>query len=80
MSNALKNGFSAKDLQGAIDHFKGRAEYQYNMDFNPRSIVGDKYNNSNERYYGNAHIKGPAAFHGTHVAGSLLLTVPMPKE
>ncbi len=69
MSNALKNGFSAKDLQGAIDHFKGRAEYQYNMDFNPRSIVGDKYNNSNERYYGNADIKGPAAFHGTHVAG-----------
>lgn len=69
MTNALKNGFSSQDLQGAVDHFKGQAEYQYNLDFNPRSIVGDKYANSNERYYGNPDIKGPNSFHGTHVAG-----------
>lgn len=68
-SNALKNGFTSEDLQGAVDHFKGQAEYQYNLDFNPRSIIGDKYSNSSDRYYGNPDIKGPNSFHGTHVAG-----------
>lgn len=34
-----------------------------------RSIVGDNYNDINEKYYGNADCKGPGAFHGTHVAG-----------
>lgn len=69
MSNALKNGFTADDLQGAVEHFSKQADYQYNVDFNPRNIIGDKYSNSSERYYGNADIKGPEAFHGTHVAG-----------
>ena len=68
-SNALKNGFTADDLQGAIDYFKSKADYQYNLDFDPRSIVGDKYNKIDERYYGNPDIKGPDAFHGTHVSG-----------
>lgn len=69
MSNALKNGFTADDLQDAVEHFSKQADYQYNVDFNPRNIIGDKYANSSERYYGNADIKGPESFHGTHVAG-----------
>jgi cell wall-associated protease len=32
-------------------------------------IVGDDVNNMNERYYGNNHVQGPDALHGTHVAG-----------
>ncbi len=32
-------------------------------------IVGDDPNNMNERYYGNNHIQGPDALHGTHVSG-----------
>jgi cell wall-associated protease len=40
-----------------------------NLDFDPRSIVGDDYANSNEHYYGNSDCKGPFSFHGTHVAG-----------
>jgi len=32
-------------------------------------IVGDDVNNPNERYYGNNHVQGPDASHGTHVAG-----------
>ena len=31
--------------------------------------VGDNPNDPNERYYGNNHVKGPDALHGTHVAG-----------
>lgn len=43
--------------------------YHLNMDYDPRSIVGDNYENSDEKYYGNADVKGPDALHGTHVAG-----------
>ncbi len=43
--------------------------YQYNADFDSRKIVGDQYENTDERYYGNNDVKGPDAFHGTHVAG-----------
>ncbi len=39
------------------------------VNLDTRSIVGDNYNDINEKYYGNADCKGPGAFHGTHVAG-----------
>ncbi len=58
-----------EDLEEAVDHFSSQAEYAYNPDFDPRSIVGDNYNDINERYYGNNDVEGPDAFHGTHVAG-----------
>ena len=41
----------------------------YDVDFDSRKIVGDNYADSYERYYGNNDIKGPDAFHGTHVSG-----------
>jgi subtilisin family serine protease len=44
-------------------------KYSYNLDFNPRSVVGDDYSNPREQYYGNNHIDGPEADHGTHVGG-----------
>jgi subtilisin family serine protease len=43
--------------------------YSYNLEFDPRSIVGDNYSDPNERIYGNNHVDGPEAEHGTHVAG-----------
>lgn len=61
--------FKEKELKPALDHFTEEAEYQLNLDFDPRSIVGDDYNNANERYYGAADVTGPDADHGTHVAG-----------
>ena len=50
-------------------YYETQAMYQLNTDFDPRSMVGDNYNDINERYYGNNHIDGPEAEHGTHVAG-----------
>lgn len=32
-------------------------------------IIGDDYNNINDRYYGNNDVMGTFAFHGTHVSG-----------
>ncbi len=58
-----------KQLNEAIEQLDGMANYQYNLDFDSRVIVGDNYANSHERFYGNNDVVGPDASHGTHVAG-----------
>lgn len=63
------NTIRKNDIGAAVDHFKDELAYHLNMSFDPRAIVGDDYNNTAERYYGNADVTGPAADHGTHVAG-----------
>lgn len=74
-SNILKSG-QAENLDEAItainegfEQMRKYVEYSLNLEFDPRNIVGDDYNNSAERYYGNADCMGPNSFHGTHVAG-----------
>lgn len=70
----LKNGVSFTDLvkngiDGPLQHFRDELDYHYNLAYDPRYIVGDDYNNTGQRYYGNADVTGPDALHGTHVAG-----------
>jgi subtilisin family serine protease len=48
---------------------KNTADYQWNVNFDPRNIVGDDYGNSKERIYGNRDVYGFSPDHGTHVAG-----------
>jgi subtilisin family serine protease len=50
-------------------YYYNQVNYNYNVDYNPRSIVGDNQNDDKERFYGNNDIKGPDALHGSHVAG-----------
>lgn len=57
------------ELEKANEQLKARAEYNYNPDFDSRTIVGDNPNDPNQRDYGNADIAGPNPNHGTHVAG-----------
>lgn len=57
------------DFEEALEHEKNKVEYGYNPDYNPRTIVKDNYTDKSERFYGNPDVKGPDAFHGTHVAG-----------
>lgn len=61
--------FKEDDLGGALRHFQEKVDYQLNIDYDPRSIVGDDYNNDQQRNYGNADVTGPDADHGTHVSG-----------
>ena len=65
---AVKEDFEGQ-IQEASEYFDTQANYHYNPDFNPRNIVGDNYANQTEKNYGNNDVKGPDAFHGTHVAG-----------
>ena len=51
------------------DHYKGRAEYMYNPDYDSRTIVGDNYADSYEKGYGNNDVIASDPMHGTHVAG-----------
>lgn len=58
-----------EQVNEGYDQLNDLVSFSLNPDFDPRPIVGDDYNNSSERYYGNADCKGPFSFHGTHVAG-----------
>ena len=59
-----------KEVEGALKHYESQATKNYNLDFDPRKeIVGDNYDNYNEKHYGNNHYEGPDASHGTHVSG-----------
>ncbi|MBU0695532.1 MAG: S8 family peptidase [Bacteroidetes bacterium] len=61
--------FKNEQLDEAIKHYEVLAKYQLNVDYDPRSIVGDNYNDVTQRFYGNADVTGPDALHGSHVAG-----------
>ncbi len=69
----LQNSASAEaltdELAEYVDQLKGKAEFQYNPDFNARAVVGDNSTDLAERFYGNPDMNGPRAEHGTHVAG-----------
>lgn len=58
-----------KEFQGAVNYFESQINYHYNVEFEPRGIVGDNYDDKKEKHYGNNDVEGPDAEHGTHVAG-----------
>lgn len=57
------------ELAPAKKHFGDKWMYNYNPDFDSRTIVGDDYEDLDNRYYGNNSLEGPDAMHGTHVSG-----------
>lgn len=60
------------DKDGLIkyhEYLKEKLEYHYNPRFVDRAILGDDYENTKERYYGNNQVAAPHNDHGTHVAG-----------
>jgi len=73
MKGMLAEGGTSKDvkeqIQGGVDYFSAQAEFQYDINFDGRSVVGDNYADSYQRSYGNPDVKGPDASHGSHVAG-----------
>lgn len=69
-----------KEIKDALKHYESQAKYHYNLDFDPRKeIVGDDYDNYNEKIYGNNNYEGPDAAHGSHVAG-IIAGLPHGKE
>jgi cell wall-associated protease len=65
---AMEQGFAGELAEG-VKHFETMIQYQLNLEFDPRELVGDNYADLSERYYGNNHVDGPEGEHGTHVGG-----------
>lgn len=71
LSNTSKEDFDAR-IQRGVDYVYDQLNYNLNVDFNGRKVVGDNPNDLNDTKYGNNNVIGPNpedAKHGTHVAG-----------
>lgn len=58
-----------ESVKKIYSHYDKTMNYHLNVDFDPRFLVGDDYNNVQQRIYGNNRVSGPNGDHGTHVAG-----------
>lgn len=58
-----------KYIRDFYEQLNASVNYQLDLNYDPREIVGDDYLNTSIRNYGNNQVKGPDALHGTHVAG-----------
>ena len=56
-------------IKGAVEYYEGQVNTYYNVEFDPRGIVGDDPTDINDWQYGTPDCQGPDALHGTHVAG-----------
>jgi len=63
------NGITETLIDEYLEQLNTQLNYGYNIEFNPRTIVGDNYEDWENRWYGNEDVKGPDHDHGTHVAG-----------
>lgn len=62
-------GADEDNIKEGIDHFNSQLNYNYNLDFDAREIVGDNPKKLEYGEYGNNEVRGPRALHGTHVSG-----------
>jgi len=65
-----------KDLQEGVKFYEAQVNYNLNVDFNGRTLVGDDpYDFSDQKYgNGNPDIREPDESHGSHVAGIIAAT------
>ncbi|HET8827786.1 MAG TPA: S8 family peptidase [Pelobium sp.] len=70
--NAIKESdldyatFKKEEIDAPYHHYYEKLNYQLNLNYRPRKELGI---NDETRFYGNNHVAGPDALHGTHVAG-----------
>lgn len=62
-------GLSLDVLDRVLEQAAGALEHGFNPDFDPRPIIGDDYDDVDDRAYGNPDVHGPDPSHGTGVAG-----------
>ena len=61
--------FSKEGLEKYHEYLKDKLEFHYNPRFVDRAELGDDYENTSEKHYGNPDVAAPHNDHGTHVAG-----------
>lgn len=65
----LSGELSTKMVEDQKNHISEMLNYNLNVDFDERSIIGDNPNDFSDIKYGNNNVEGPDALHGTHVGG-----------
>jgi len=71
LTNSSKENFDTR-VESSRKYIYDQLNYNLNVDFNGRSVVGDNPNDITDTKYGNNNVIGPdaeEAKHGTHVAG-----------
>lgn len=70
---SLEQGASIENIEKSLlesyHQVNGRYNFGLNTAFDPRNLVGDNYEDTQNRFYGDNRLSGPDASHGTHVAG-----------
>lgn len=66
------------DLKSGVDYYTERADYNLNVDFNGREMVGDDPYDISDSRYGNSQVnpRKTDESHGTHVAGIVAKVAP----
>lgn len=64
-----ESGFSREDFIEYKEYIETKFNYHFNVDFNPRGIVGDDPDNRMDSIYGNNDIVASTPEHGTFVSG-----------
>ena len=62
-------GMLDKLPESAQNYIKSQMDFNLNVDFDDRSLIGDDPDDFTDVNYGNADVEGPDALHGTHVSG-----------
>ncbi|KAA1247364.1 S8 family serine peptidase [Aquimarina sp. RZ0] len=62
------------NLEEGIEHFTDQLNYNLNLEFDGRAVVGDNIDDITDKNYGNNNVMGPdpkkkGIKHGTHVSG-----------
>jgi subtilisin family serine protease len=65
----IELGATGNDIKEAVEHYESELKYNYNLDFNARTVVGDNPDKLQYGEYGNNEVTGPDGMHGSHVAG-----------
>jgi subtilisin family serine protease len=71
LSTMTKDEFDSELTEGK-KHYEDQLNYNLNLEFDGRKLVGDNPEDLNDKRYGNNTVYGPdkeGALHGTHVAG-----------
>ena len=61
-----------EEIKSYVEYVNDHLNYNLNVEFDGRKVIGDNPEDINDKNYGNGNVKGPDvedALHGTHVAG-----------
>lgn len=61
-------------IDDGLKQISRMVDYNYNVEFDARHVVGDNPGDFNDKNYGCNRVEGPDAMHGTHVSGIICAT------